>query len=58
MGAWLARLTFLAGGKNDKDGYKALENETKKPVPAKVAAYWAAWVERPSFQKVYAAGLH
>ena len=58
LGAWLARITFLTGGKADKEGYKALEKETKGPVPAKVVAYWGAWVERPSFQKVYANGLH
>lgn len=58
LGAWLARITFLTGGKSDKEGYKALEKETKKPVPDKVAAYWAAWVEQPSFKKVYVDGLH
>ena len=58
LGAWLARVVFLAGGKGDKEGYRALERETKGPMPAKVAAYWAAWVERPSFQKVYEKGLH
>ncbi|KAI0778110.1 hypothetical protein BD413DRAFT_99681 [Trametes elegans] len=58
LGAWLARITHLTGGTADKDGYKALEKETKKPVPAKVAAYWAAWANRPSFKKVYANGLH
>ncbi|KAI0762916.1 hypothetical protein C8Q74DRAFT_188390 [Fomes fomentarius] len=58
LGAWLARIAFLTGGKSDKEGYKALQKETKKPVPTKVAAYWAAWVEWPSFKKVYADGLH
>ncbi|KAI0651780.1 hypothetical protein C8Q79DRAFT_57617 [Trametes meyenii] len=58
LGAWLARITHLVGGSADKDGYKALEKETKKPIPPRVAAYWAAWVERPSFKKVYANGLH
>ena len=58
LGAWIARVAFLTGGTPDKEGYKALEKETKGPVPAKIAAYWAAWAERPSFQKVYANGLH
>ncbi|KAL1952024.1 hypothetical protein VTO73DRAFT_1173 [Trametes versicolor] len=58
LGAWLARLVFLTQGTADKDGYKSLEKETKGPVPPKVAAYWAAWVERASFKKVYANGLH
>ena len=58
LGAWLARVVGMTGGTNTKEGYKALEKETKKPVPAKVAAYWEAWVARPCFQKVYAGGLH
>ncbi|TBU35169.1 hypothetical protein BD309DRAFT_977667 [Dichomitus squalens] len=58
LAAWLARIAFLTGGKNDKDGYEALERETKEPVPAKVVAYWQAWAERPSFKKVYQNGLH
>lgn len=56
--AWLARLTFLVGGKPEKDAYKALEKETKTSVPSKVAAYWNAWAERASFKKVYENGLH
>ncbi|KAI1797809.1 hypothetical protein LXA43DRAFT_268290 [Ganoderma leucocontextum] len=58
LAAWLARVAFLTGGTNDKDGYKALAKETKEPVPAKVVAYWQAWAERPSFKKVYQNGLH
>lgn len=58
VGAWLARVVFVTGGKLEKEGYKSLESATKQPVPAKVAAYWSAWVERPAFQKVYANGLH
>ncbi len=58
LAAWLARVAFLTGGKNDKDGYKALEKETKEPVPAKVVTYWQAWASRPSFKKVYQNGLH
>ncbi|KAI0724477.1 hypothetical protein C8T65DRAFT_626617 [Cerioporus squamosus] len=58
LAAWLARIAFFAGAKPEKDGYKALEKETKQPVPAKVAAYWTAWAERPSFKKVYENDLH
>ncbi|OBZ79908.1 hypothetical protein A0H81_00720 [Grifola frondosa] len=58
LAAWLARVAFLCGGTADKDGYKALEKETKQPVPTKVAAYWVAWSERPGWQKVYSGGLH
>jgi len=58
LGAWLARLVHVSGGKNDKEGIKALEKETKQPIPPKVVAYWVAWSERPSWNKVYADGLH
>ncbi|OCH96480.1 hypothetical protein OBBRIDRAFT_829907 [Obba rivulosa] len=58
LAAWLSRIGFLTGGKAEKDGYKAIEKETKQPLPAKVAAYWQAWAERPSWKKVYADGLH
>jgi len=58
LGAWLARLVHVKGGKIGKDGHAALESETKQPIPPKVAAYWAAWNERPSWQKVYSDGLH
>jgi len=58
LGAWLARIANLRGGTVDKDGYKALELETRQPVPAKVASYWAAWSERQSWKTVYANGLH
>lgn len=58
LGGWLARLVHIAGGKIGKDGINALEKETKQPIPEKVVAYWASWNERPSWQKVYAEGLH
>ncbi|KAI0936260.1 hypothetical protein AcV5_004443 [Taiwanofungus camphoratus] len=58
LAAWLARLGSVTGGSADKEGYKALEKETKQPIPAKVAAYWGAWSERLSWKKVYAEGLH
>ena len=58
LGAWLARLVHVAGGKNEKEGYKALEKETKQPIPPKVVAYWTAWTERPSWNRVYKDGLH
>ncbi|TCD63994.1 hypothetical protein EIP91_004696 [Steccherinum ochraceum] len=57
VGAWLARIALVSGGTQDKDGYKALEKELGEPVPAKVAAYWAAWSERPGWKQVYANSL-
>ncbi|CCM00952.1 uncharacterized protein FIBRA_02999 [Fibroporia radiculosa] len=58
LAAWLARIAHVQGGNVGKDGYKVIEKETKQPTPPKVAAYWAAWSERPSWKKVYASGLH
>ncbi|KAI0793432.1 hypothetical protein C8Q75DRAFT_731156 [Abortiporus biennis] len=58
LGAWLARVAHILGGKNAQGEYKVFEKETKVPVPTKVAAYFDAWVTRPSWQQVYAEGLH
>jgi len=58
LGAWLARITFVVGGENKKDGVKVLEKELGEPVPQRVVDYWNAWVERASWKKVYAGGLH
>jgi len=58
IGAWLARISATAGAKASEDGLKALESALGKPIPAKVAAYWNAWIERPSWTVVYADGLH
>ena len=57
VGVWLARITLVCGGTPTKDGYKALEKELKEPVPAKVAAYWEAWFERPGWKQVYSESL-
>ncbi|THH34117.1 hypothetical protein EUX98_g34 [Antrodiella citrinella] len=57
VGVWLARITLVTGGTPAKGGYKVLEKELKGPVPAKVAAYWEAWTERPGWKQVYAEGL-
>ncbi|KAI0082077.1 hypothetical protein K474DRAFT_1655412 [Panus rudis PR-1116 ss-1] len=56
--AWLARIGFLTGAKPEKGGYKAIEKETKAPIPAKVAAYWDAWTERPGWKQTYPESLH
>lgn len=59
LGAWLARVVFVLGGSGDKDGITVLEEKLGGPVPPKVVKYWAAWIERPSWQKVYPEGkLH
>ncbi|KAH7924867.1 hypothetical protein BV22DRAFT_1065965 [Leucogyrophana mollusca] len=57
LGAWLARIAFVAGG-GDENGVTAMEKELGEVVPQKVARYWAAWSERQSWKTVYASGLH
>ncbi|KAJ7275327.1 hypothetical protein B0H12DRAFT_1319100 [Mycena haematopus] len=58
VGAWLTRIATTTGGKSAADALAAMEKVYGAPVPAKVAAYWAAWTARPSWKKVYATGLH
>lgn len=53
LAAWLARIGVVCGGTPAADGYKALEKTLQAPVPAKVAAYWAAWTERPGWKQIY-----
>lgn len=56
--AWLARVGFMAGGKPEKGGYVCFEKETKEPVSPRLAGYWDAWTERPSWKRLYSASLH
>ncbi|KAJ6519540.1 hypothetical protein C8R45DRAFT_25474 [Mycena sanguinolenta] len=58
VGAWLTRIAATTGGKSADDALAAMEKAYGAPVPAKVTAYWGAWTARPSWKKVYAAGLH
>lgn len=58
LAAWLARVASVIGGAPSKGGYRVFENETKAPVPAKVAAYWDAWTERPGWKQTYPTELH
>ncbi|EIN13551.1 hypothetical protein PUNSTDRAFT_109749 [Punctularia strigosozonata HHB-11173 SS5] len=59
VGAWLARVVATLGGRNDKDGVQVLEKELDgKKLPPQVVNYWASWIQRPSWQKVYSEGLH
>jgi hypothetical protein len=55
VGAWLARISMVSGV---KENVTELEGPLGKPVPEKVAAYWASWSTRPTWKKVYAEGLH
>ncbi|KAJ6535138.1 hypothetical protein B0H19DRAFT_1223049 [Mycena capillaripes] len=43
MIAWITRIAWTAYG---------------EPVPDAMAAYWRAWIQRPSWKKVYAETLH
>jgi len=58
--AWLANIVFLAGGQKEKEGIDALETKIGGgwKVGEKLGAFWDASLLRPSFNKVYAAGLH
>ena len=58
VGAWLARVSWVAGADKESEGYKALEKELGQEVPPKVVSYWKAWSARPSWKKVYAETLH
>ncbi|KAG2350565.1 hypothetical protein BDR05DRAFT_899672, partial [Suillus weaverae] len=58
LGAWLARIIFVADGGNPSNGVRAIEKELCKPTPEKVVSYWTAWSGRKSWQEVYANGLH
>lgn len=58
LGAWLARIAFVAGGGNEQDGVRALENGLGIELHPKISAYWGAWSSRKSWQEVYAEGLH
>ncbi|KAF7319917.1 GST N-terminal domain-containing protein [Mycena kentingensis (nom. inval.)] len=58
VGAWLTRIAATVGAKSAEDALTAFEKEYGTPVPGKVAEYWRAWTARPSWQKVYADGLH
>jgi glutathione S-transferase len=57
VAAWITRIAATAGGKDADSGLKSLE-ASYGPLPEKVVAYWNSWVQRASWKKVYAAGLH
>jgi len=56
--AWLARLVKISGGDRSASAISKLEGEMGITVGPKVKAFWAAWVERPSFKKIYPGSLH
>ncbi|KAJ6627216.1 hypothetical protein B0H10DRAFT_2161300 [Mycena sp. CBHHK59/15] len=58
LAAWLTRVAATVGAKSGDNALAAFEAAYGTPVPTKVAAYWGAWIVRPSWKKVYASGLH
>jgi len=54
----LTRIAATSGATSADDALVAIEGAYGAPVPGKVSAYWGAWTARPSWKKVYAAGLH
>lgn len=58
VAAWLARIAFVSGAEEAGHGLKELEKEVGSPIPMKVAKYYRNWVQRESWKKVYADGLH
>ena len=58
LAAWLARIAATVGAKQGGVGLQAFELAFGRPVPEKVASYWNAWIQRASWKRVYAAGLH
>jgi hypothetical protein len=54
LGAWLARIVGVVGGKDIDD----LKEELGQDVPEKVVKYWQTWSARDSWKTVYAEGLH
>ncbi|KAL1748913.1 hypothetical protein HDZ31DRAFT_59799 [Schizophyllum fasciatum] len=58
LGAWLTRIAATSGAQKVEEGPAKIEAKFGQPLPAKVLAYWNAWVERASWNQVYGEGLH
>ncbi|RXK35185.1 hypothetical protein M231_07556 [Tremella mesenterica] len=50
--AWLSRIIELSGGTKTASGIEALESLTGHKVGPKMKAFWALWIERPSFKSM------
>lgn len=51
--SWLSRLVDIAGGDRTASGIRAIENTIAGfKIGPKLEAFWAAWIERESYQKV------
>jgi len=58
LAAWLTRIAATSQAKDASSAMAAVGANLGTTVPESVQAYWGAWVERPSWKTVYAAGLH
>jgi len=47
VGAWLAQIALISGARKSEEGMSVLEKRFG-PLPEKMKACWAAWVERDS----------
>ena len=56
VGAWLARIAGVLGGKNESGAWKSFE--AFGPVPESLKKYWETWAARKSWNVVYKDGLH
>jgi len=61
--SWIAHVVHVAGGEGNMAGLASVEKEVTGgkggwEIGTKVRAFWEAAIERKSFQKVYANGLH
>ncbi|KIK71206.1 hypothetical protein GYMLUDRAFT_52331 [Collybiopsis luxurians FD-317 M1] len=51
--AWITRIAASLGAKKKEEAIPTFENSFEVPIPPKIASYWQAWTERPSWNKVY-----
>lgn len=58
MIAWITRIAWVSGARSGEEGLSAFNTAYGEPAPDTVAAYWRAWIQRPSWKKVYAETLH
>jgi len=58
IAGWLTRIAATTGVQSGGEAMEYLKQYLGVDVPVKVVAYWDAWLGRPSWKEVYAAGLH
>jgi hypothetical protein len=58
MIAWITRIAWVAGARSGEEGLSAFNAAYGELAPDTVAAYWRAWIQCPSWKKVYAETFH